>query len=70
MEQIPKVEAKFVLNFNLFPQTAHEFKRDELYAAYWNSPPEFRAKVLESCQEISRGVFGQQVAPEVCLGLP
>jgi hypothetical protein len=55
----------FVLNFNLFPQTAHEFKCDGLHAAYWASPPEFREKVLESFRKISSGPFGQFVASEV-----
>jgi hypothetical protein len=58
-------EHKFVLNFNLFPQTALEFKSHGLYDAYWASPPEFREKIIQSFQEISSGPFGQFVAPEV-----
>ncbi|KAH8589138.1 kinase-like domain-containing protein [Bisporella sp. PMI_857] len=58
-------KGKFVLNFNLFPQTAYEFKRDGLYDAYLASPPEFREKVFESFRKISSGPFGQFVAAEV-----
>jgi hypothetical protein len=61
----PRADDKFVVNFNLFPGTAHEFKCDGLYAAYWASPPEFRAKVQESFKKISSGPFGQFVAAEV-----
>ena len=56
---------KFVLNFNLFPQSAHEFKCDGLYNAYWASPLEFREKVYQSFKKISSGPFGQYVSREV-----
>ncbi|KAF8992377.1 kinase-like domain-containing protein [Cyathus striatus] len=36
-DHFPPVEL-FVLDFNLFPQTAQEFHRDGLFDAYWNSP--------------------------------
>ncbi|GAB1319630.1 hypothetical protein MFIFM68171_09840 [Madurella fahalii] len=61
----PRGNEKFVLNFNLFPQSAHEFRCQGLYDAYWSSPPAFRAEVLKSFQRISSGPFGQYVAPEV-----
>lgn len=64
-EETPEGNDKFVLDFNLFPQTAYEFKRQGLYTAYWSSPPSFRAEVLESFRKISSGPFGQYVAPEV-----
>ncbi|KAK3343403.1 kinase-like protein [Lasiosphaeria hispida] len=64
-EAPPKTNGKFVLNFNLFPQSAHEFKCQGLYALYWSSPPGFRAMVLESFRRLSSGPFGQYVAPEV-----
>jgi hypothetical protein len=62
----------FVLNFNLFPQTAHEFICDGLYAAYWQSPAPFRARVLDSFINLTQGPFGHYVAPEIwtCLKEP
>jgi len=64
-EEEPDSKNKFVINFNLFPDTAHEFKCDGLYASYWASPPEFREKVLESYRKFSSGMFGLPVAPEI-----
>ena len=62
----------FKFNFNLFPQTAKEFRQEGLYDAYWASPPQFREKVYESFKAITRGPFGQYVAKEVwdCLEIP
>lgn len=55
----------FLLNFNLFPETAHQFKSEGLYAAYWNSPPSFRSKAYGSFRNLSSGIFRQGVAPEI-----
>jgi hypothetical protein len=52
---------RFVLNFNLFPQNEHVFKCDGLYRAYWQSPPQFRERVVESFRKLSSGVFAQYV---------
>ncbi|KAK0716303.1 kinase-like domain-containing protein [Lasiosphaeris hirsuta] len=64
-EAPPKANDKFVISFNLFPDSAHEFKCQGLFAAYWSSPPGFRANVLESFRRLSSGPFGQHVAPEI-----
>ncbi|OQV07007.1 Protein kinase domain-containing protein [Cladophialophora immunda] len=63
---------RFILNFNLFPDNAHIFKCEGLYHAYWQSPPEFRARVYESFRKLNSGIFAQYVDPGVwdCLRNP
>ncbi|KAF9459300.1 kinase-like domain-containing protein [Collybia nuda] len=62
---------KFVLNFNLIPNSLHEFKREGLYRAYWQSPPGFREHVRKCFLNFSSGL-PQYVSPDImrCLEEP
>ena len=64
-EQEHPTPTPFVLNFNLIPDTLHQFKCEGLHQAYWQSPPAFRERVLGSFQRISSGKFPQFISPEI-----
>ncbi|KAF3935409.1 Phytochrome [Dactylellina cionopaga] len=58
----------FVLDFELFPQSAREFRYSGFYDAYWACPQQFRQKVRESFRELAKGrpgMLGQYVKPEI-----
>lgn len=63
---------KFVLNFNLIPDSLHQFKCEGLYRAYWQSLPAFRERVHRSFLNISSGMFAQYISPDImrCLKEP
>jgi serine/threonine protein kinase len=55
----------FILDFELYPKSAHEFQCSGLYDSYRSCPHEFQARVYNCFRKLSAGPFGQYVEPGI-----